>query len=101
VVYQSYFISINSISKWNSKYHVPLNKFLLGLQLAVFGTDYLSLASLVNLFDKRVYIWKYASFRNLPTKDPEEAEKHRLQYEAMVEAAKKKGRKDNCIFMIW
>lgn len=55
----------------------------------------------MNLFDKRVYIWKYASFRNLPTKDPEEAEKHRLQYEAMVEAAKKKGRKDNCIFMIW
>ena len=29
--------------------------------------------------------------RNLPTKDPEEAEKHRQQYEAMVEAAKKKG----------
>lgn len=29
--------------------------------------------------------------RNLPTKDPEEAERHRLQYEAMIEAAKKKG----------
>lgn len=29
--------------------------------------------------------------RNLPTKSPEEAEKHRQQYEAMVEAAKKKG----------
>lgn len=27
----------------------------------------------------------------MPTKDPEEAERHRLQYEAMIEAAKKKG----------
>ena len=32
--------------------------------------------------------------QNLPTKDPEEAEKHRLQYEAMVEAAKKKELKE-------
>lgn len=31
-------------------------------------------------------------YRNLPSKDPEEAEKHRLQYEAMVEAARKKGK---------
>ena len=30
-------------------------------------------------------------YRNLPTKDPEEAERHRQQYEAMIEAAKKKG----------
>lgn len=32
--------------------------------------------------------------QNLPTKDPEEAEKHRQQYEAMVEAAKKKELKE-------
>lgn len=32
--------------------------------------------------------------QNLPSKDPEEAEKHRLQYEAMVEAARKKELKD-------
>ncbi|KAK3095375.1 hypothetical protein FSP39_013939 [Pinctada imbricata] len=31
---------------------------------------------------------------NLPSKDPEEAEKHRQQYEAMVEAAKKKEQRD-------
>ncbi|XP_063434649.1 TBC1 domain family member 14-like isoform X1 [Mytilus trossulus] len=32
--------------------------------------------------------------QNLPTKDPEEAEKHRQQYEAMVEAARKKELKE-------
>lgn len=32
--------------------------------------------------------------QNLPTKDPEEAERHRLQYEAMIEAAKKKEQRD-------
>ncbi|XP_033756620.1 TBC1 domain family member 14-like [Pecten maximus] len=31
---------------------------------------------------------------NLPTKDPEEAERHRQQYETMIEAAKKKEQKD-------
>ena len=30
-------------------------------------------------------------YRNLPSKDPEEAERHKQQYEAMVEAARKKG----------
>ena len=29
--------------------------------------------------------------RNLPSKTPEEEQKHRLEYEAMVEYAKKKG----------
>ena len=32
------------------------------------------------------------SCRNLPSKDPEEAERHKQQYEAMVEAAKRKGK---------
>lgn len=31
------------------------------------------------------------SCRNLPSKDPEEAERHRQEYESMVEMAKKKG----------
>ncbi|XP_021375994.1 TBC1 domain family member 14-like isoform X2 [Mizuhopecten yessoensis] len=31
---------------------------------------------------------------NLPTKDPEEAERHRQQYETMIEAAKKKEQRD-------
>ena len=33
----------------------------------------------------------FGVFRGLPSKSPEEEEKHRLQYEAMIEAAKRKG----------
>lgn len=33
-------------------------------------------------------------YRNLPSKNPEEAEKHRQEYEAMVEAARRKGSQD-------
>ena len=33
----------------------------------------------------------FGVFRGLPSKSPEEEEKHRLEYEAMIEAAKRKG----------
>lgn len=61
------------------------------LEYLLFTLLYIMIYKNLIWVNNKLKLCSYSLPRNLPTKDPEEAERHRLQYEAMIEAAKKKG----------
>ena len=79
-----------------NKFQLPSDMFSLlvfGVWLAVVPDQLWGLAqACLNVF--------FGVFRGLPSKSPEEEENHRLQYEAMIEAAKRKGTSPTLIVVI-
>lgn len=61
------------------------------LEYLLFTLLYIMIYKNLIWVNNKLKLCSFSLPRNLPTKDPEEAERHRLQYEAMIEAAKKKG----------